>query len=160
MSAPKNTTYWKIHPSLDRLRRKKWYNREKLRAEVGGEFEGDPVEEVINELADTINYALVYKQQGGDPTITGVTIAFINHLYEAWGRTKQIEREENAAMEKALKKYPKLLASISDQFTTMRGDDGDQEYPCEHGVGHSRTGVHTCEGCCAKWKWKGNKRIK
>ena len=32
----------------------------------------------------------------------------------------------------------------------MIGDDGDLEKLCEHGVGHSKKGVHTCDGCCAK----------
>lgn len=29
----------------------------------------------------------------------------------------------------------------------MIGDDGDIEWPCKHGVGHSEH-VHTCDGCC------------
>lgn len=33
---------------------------------------------------------------------------------------------------------------------TIIGDDGDVELLCEHGVGHSQTGVHTCDGCCAQ----------
>lgn len=29
----------------------------------------------------------------------------------------------------------------------MIGDDGDIEWPCKHGVGHSEN-CHTCDGCC------------
>ena len=28
------------------------------------------------------------------------------------------------------------------------GDDGDKEWLCEHGIGHSEH-VHTCDGCCS-----------
>ena len=34
--------------------------------------------------------------------------------------------------------------------TVIIGDDGDRELLCEHGIGHSKTGVHTCDGCCSK----------
>lgn len=29
------------------------------------------------------------------------------------------------------------------------GDDGDEEWLCQHGVGHGEN-VHTCDGCCLK----------
>ena len=37
-----------------------------------------------------------------------------------------------------------------DHMTTqeVRGDDGDVERLCIHGVGHD--GVHTCDGCCTR----------
>jgi hypothetical protein len=31
----------------------------------------------------------------------------------------------------------------------IKGDDGDVEQLCEHGIGHG-VGVHTCDGCCLK----------
>jgi hypothetical protein len=30
---------------------------------------------------------------------------------------------------------------------TIIGDDGDEEWLCKHGVGHSPK-VHSCDGCC------------
>jgi hypothetical protein len=32
---------------------------------------------------------------------------------------------------------------------TVIGDDGDYEWVCPHGVGHSPN-PHTCEGCCMR----------
>jgi len=29
------------------------------------------------------------------------------------------------------------------------GDDGEKEWLCQHGVGHSEN-VHTCDGCCQR----------
>ena len=33
------------------------------------------------------------------------------------------------------------------RITNIIGDDGDHEWLCPHGVGHSLA-LHTCDGCC------------
>jgi hypothetical protein len=39
--------------------------------------------------------------------------------------------------------------TIRDNILTYIGDDGDREWLCEHGIGHSKN-IHTCDGCCIK----------